>query len=263
MSTHETYRVQVLRIGHMPEAPCCGVRMMSRPGDYEPFCYTMLVARSSRRTVVVNAGFPEDIAPLAAFWRAMDPRCLLHRDEDEKVERQLARVGIDPSRVDHLIISPPGPYSTGRIDLFDSAAIHIGRRSWLDVVAPQRDVPPPNPRHVAFPADTLRRLVTDDCTRLNLLDDEDDVCPGIRVFRTGGHHNGSLAVVIDTDRGKVVYADTIFSYGNLDQDVPIGFCRNVDEYHRAVARIRREGLLVVPQFDPVLFERHHDGIIAG
>ena len=258
----DEYRVQVLQTGHMPEAPSCGVRAMQDLGEWEPFCYTMLVARSSRRTVVVNAGFPEDITELVGFFNQIHPRCVLQRDDDERVKAQLGRVGVDPSEVECLILSPIGPYSTGRVDLFTESTICIGRTAWVDFHAPPAGIPSSNPYEIVFPTHILRRLVVEDRSRIRLLEDEDAVCPGIRVFRTGAHHPGSMAVTINTSQGMLIYTDSIFSYSNLENNIPIGWCRSTEEFYQAANRIREEADIFVPAYDPSVFEKYADGVIV-
>ncbi len=262
MTARGKYRVQVLCMGDMAEVPSCGVRYMSGLTEFEPFCYTAVVAQSDEHCVVINTGFPEDITPMEDFFRELHPRCVLRREPSQTIAHQLARINVDPACVDHLVVTPPGPYSSGQIDRFANATIHIGRRAWMDVVAPCRHVPPANPHHLAIPPHTMRALVSDFWPRLRLAEDEDELCPGIRVFRTGGHHNGSLAVMIDTELGTVAYADTVFKYTNLEENTPPGFCRNLDDWWQGVARLKREADVIVPAFDPCVFQRYADGVIA-
>ncbi len=263
MAANNTYRIDILKVGEMSEVPSCSIRAMQDLERWEPFCYTCLVARTEGRTVVVNAGFPDDIETLVKFWSGLHPRCVLQRKNEYRVERQLERLGIDPQKVQHLIVNPLGPYSTGKIDLFTHAALHLGRTAWLDFHAPSRNVPPSNPRELVFPAHVLRRLIFEDWPRVCLLEDEDEVCPGIRVFRAGAHHKGSLAIVIDTRQGPVVYTDALFSYSNLERNIPMGFCRNIEEFYEAAKRIKTEAKIILPAFDPTLFEKYPEGRVVG
>ncbi|MFC1712490.1 hypothetical protein ACFL6S_02410 [Candidatus Poribacteria bacterium] len=196
------------------------------------------------------------------FWQEFHPRFNLQRDDYERVERQLERVDVDPDEVEYLIINPLGPYSTGRMDLFSNATICMGRTEWIDFLAPSPHIPPSDPYELVFPPDILRRLIVKDRQRVRLLENEDTVCPGVRVFRTGAHHRGSMAISVDTSQGAVIYTDSIFSYSNLEKNVPIGWCRNSDEYYIAIERIKQETSIIVPAFDPAIFERFPDGVIV-
>ena len=236
--------------------------MLSELDQFQPWGYSALVARSADATVVLNTGFPLDMAPVQAFFKAWHPGCYVERDASQTLDGHLERLRIKPADVDHLVLSCLGPYSTGRVELFEKCPIHIGRSEWVDYHAPPVNFPP-QPRDTIIPPATLNRLMTEDWPRVHLLEDEDEVCPGIRVFRTGGHHAGSLAVAINTRQGTLIYCDTIFTYENYEKNITIGFVRSVDEYHAAVARIRREADVVVPFFDPAAFERYPDGVVVG
>ena len=254
------FSIQVLKVGEMPEVPSCGVRAMQDLGKWEAFCYTMLVARAEGLTVVVNTGFPDDVSRPRRFWQDWQPRCVLHRPDEMRVERQLKRIGVNPDEVDHLIINPLGPYSTGKIELFTKATIHIGRTEWIDFQAPPPGFPS-QPRDVILPPH-IERWLFENWSRVRLLEDEDEVCPGVRVFSVGAHHKGSLAVAFSTARGTVIYTDAMFTYENFENNVPIGFCRNVDEFHLAVQRLRKQADILLPAFDVKLFDRHRDGVVV-
>ncbi|MFA9477945.1 hypothetical protein ACERK3_06495 [Phycisphaerales bacterium AB-hyl4] len=255
------FAVHLLNMGIMPECPTTGVKMHTGLESFQPWAYTGLVAKSDDTTVVINTGFPLDMQPVQAFFAAWHSRCHVERSEDRTMDGHLQRLGIAPGDVDHLLLSCLGPYSTGRVELFERCPIHIGRAEWVDYHAPPPNFPP-QPRDTIIPPQTLSRLVFEDWPRVNLLEDEDEICPGIRVFRTGGHHAGSLAVAINTRMGTLIYADTLFTYENYEQNIPIGFFRDQDAFHAAVRRIRREADLIVPFFDPVAFERYPDGVVT-
>ena len=110
----------------------------------------MLVARSPQRTVVVNAGYPQDISAVVKHFQDFHPRCTLQRDDHERVERQLERSGVDPGEVEYLVINSLGSYSTERIDLFTNATICISRIEWVDFHAPPDQIPPSNTYELVF-----------------------------------------------------------------------------------------------------------------
>ena len=49
-----------------------------------------------------------------------------------------------------LVLNVLGPYSTGKIDLFTKATLHMGRTEWADFVAPERGVTPSIPHDIVF-----------------------------------------------------------------------------------------------------------------
>ena len=255
------FRVDLLDFGLMPRCPETGVFMHGNLDARRPWAYTGLLCRSADTTVVINTGFPLDMTAVQEAFHAWNADCDVERDEAQTLDGNLRRLGVEPAEVDHLVLSCLGPYSTGRVELFDGCPVHVGRSEWVDLLAPPPNFPTP-PRDTILPADTLRHLLYEQPERLNLLEDEDTVCPGLQVFRTGGHHHGSLAVLIDTARGTLIYADTLFTYDNFERNLPIGFYRSQDEFHAAVRRIGCEADVVLPFFDPAVFERYPDGIVV-
>ena len=262
-----TYRVDLLDFGRMPRCPMSGVIQHAPADQFQPWAYTGLLLRGGGRTILVNTGFPDDMAAVQAAFHAWHSAADLVREPHQTLAGQLDRLGVALGDVDHLLLSCLGPYSTGQVDEVKRCPISVGRAEWTDLLAPPVNFPPPG-RDIILPPDTLRRLVTDDWPRVRLLEDEDHLSArerpgaGITTFRTGGHHHGSLAVSIPTAAGRVVYADTVFTYRNLDENLPIGFYRNQDEVHAAYARIRREADVVLPFFDPVAFDRYPGGVVA-
>ncbi len=99
--------------------------------------------------------------------------------------------------------------------------------------------------------------------RIVLLDDEEqEVLPGIRSFFTGGHHRSSMAYIIETELGHVIVSDCFFKYDNIERRIPLGINESMEETLRSYDRIRKEASIVLPLYDPELFERHHGGKIV-
>jgi len=234
------YSVQILKIGEMPEVLSTDICIDKDPDARQLFCYTMLVARCKKRVVVVNAGFPDDITVPTKFWKDSDPNSNLCRTDEMRVETQLEKAGVNVKDVDILLLNPLGPYSTGKVDLFSHSEICFGRTAWVDFISPESNIQPSNPREVAIPKHVLHYLVCENWERVRLLEDEDQVCPGITVIRVGSHHKGSFAVFIETDSGTVVYTDAVFTYENLDRDVPAVFSKNIEEFHSVVQLVKEK-----------------------
>ena len=117
-------------------------------------------------------------------------------------------------------------------------------------------------RATSIPDEILVPLVTDAWPRVRLLDDEDQIAPGLRTWWSGGHHRASLCVEVDTPRGTAAISDTFFHLANVERDHPIGISESVEECLAAHARVRRDADIVVPLYDPGNFERFPEGRIA-
>lgn len=113
------------------------------------------------------------------------------------------------------------------------------------------------------PPEVLRYLVIDAWERVHLLDDEDDIAPGLRAWWAGTHHRASMAVEVDTDRGVVVASDAFFYYANVEDGRMLGITENMYEGLATYERARNAADHIVPLYDPRVFDRYPGGVIAG
>ena len=249
-----TYDVQVLKMGQC-EVPGPEVYWMSAWDTWETLHFWMVVIRGGGKTILINTGPPPDLTALNDAWKkAIDTRSQMVRQESERPENALARLGIKPADVDYVLITPLQAYATGNIPLFPNATVGISRRGWIeDFHAPKHEMH--IPRKLRIPDHTLQYLDIEAPEKLRLLEDEDEVLPGIRAFWTGCHHRSSMAYVIDTREGHLVVSDCFFKYRNVEERIPLGIMESLEECMRAYARIRAEGGHLLPLYDPLVPER--------
>lgn len=254
------YSVQVLQVGRQRLLGAC-VSYMAHFDAWEQFIFTMVVVRGAGKTVIINTGLPKDLSVLDPFWPQWTGEQKIEVSEAEQPLNALTRAGVDPTEVDVLIISPLVYYATANIDLFSKAQICLLRRGWVDFHAPaHRHMD--GMRSVCIPHNILRYLVTDAWARVRLLQDEDTVLPGIRVFFSGAHHRSSMAICIETAKGTAIYSDSFFKFRNVEENIPIGYLENLEEAFLTYERVRNEKGLIIPAFDPEIFERYPEGIVA-
>ena len=67
----------------MDEAPTCAVYALEKIGEYEPFCYTMLILRRAgdEEVIIINTGSPEGISHIRKAWQDWDARCHFERQK--------------------------------------------------------------------------------------------------------------------------------------------------------------------------------------
>jgi glyoxylase-like metal-dependent hydrolase (beta-lactamase superfamily II) len=111
------------------------------------------------------------------------------------------------------------------------------------------------PRKLRIPDDVLQYLEVTAPDRLRLLDDEEEILPGLRAFWTGAHHRSSMAYVIDTAKGPVVASDCFFKYANVEKMIPLGIMESLEECMRAYERITKVKGILLPLYDPLVAER--------
>src|SRR5262249_50681947 len=108
----------------------------------------------------------------------------------------------------------------------------------------------------------LTYLVTKAWPRVRLLEDEDQILPGIKVWFAGVHHRSTMAVSIQTARGIVIYSDCCFKYRNVEENIPPGYVENLEDAWSSSPRIRKEAAIVLPAFDPEIYHRYPGGRIG-
>ena len=165
-----------------------------------------------------------------------------------------------PDDVDYVLITPLQNYATANIPLFRGATVCISRRGWIeDFHAPR--FPPHQPREFRIPKDVLIYLVTDWWERVRLLEDEDEVLPGIRASWVGTHHRSSMAYFVETTSGVVAISNCFIKFRNLEENIPLGVQESMEECLRAYERVRKWADLALPLYDPEVFTRHPEGRI--
>jgi glyoxylase-like metal-dependent hydrolase (beta-lactamase superfamily II) len=248
------YEIQVLKMGQC-QVPGPEVYWMSNWDTWETLNFWMVVIRGGGKNIIINTGPPADMTALNAAWKeAIDERSQMVRQEIDRPEAALARIGLKPGDIDCVLITPLQAYATGNIPLFTKAEVCVSKRGWIeDFQAPKYRMH--IPRKLRIPDDVLHYLEITAPDRLRLLEDEEEVLPGIRAFWTGVHHRSSMAYVIDTAKGNVVVSDCFFKYKNVESMIPLGIMESLEECMRAYERIRKEAGILLPLYDPLVPER--------
>jgi glyoxylase-like metal-dependent hydrolase (beta-lactamase superfamily II) len=256
------YRVDVIKLGQFDWAPGFEIFWMEPNAADLALALVAVVIRGNGTTTVINCGpDPEYLSTMNARWVNFDPRHQLRVQEGERLEAVLARIGVQLADVDRVIVTPFQAYAIGNVLRFPRAEICLSRRGWIDFHAPRWRDHPHDFRPFCIPDDVLIGLVTDAWPRVRLVEDE-EIVPGIDVFWTGGHHRSSLAVKVRTDRGAVIASDSFFAYENIIENRPLGINESMEEILVAYDRIRQEADILIPLYDPRVFERHPDGRVA-
>ncbi len=255
------YHLQVLKMGQ------CQVRgpevyWMDHWDDWEELYFYMILIKGEGKTVVINTGPPQDLSALNARWTsAFGERGALVRTQEELPDRALARLGVIPADVDFALITPLQAYAVGNIPLFRNARVCISRRGWIeDFHAPTYEMHVP--RKLRVPDDVLAYLTIEAPEKLHLLEDDDEILPGLGAVWVGTHHRSSMAFFIETGAGRVAVTDCCFKYGNIERNHPLGIMESLPECMEAYSLIREDADVVIPLYDPEVLERFPDGMVA-
>ncbi len=95
--------------------------------------------------------------------------------------------------------------------------------------------------------------------RVRILDGDEEIAPGIRVYLVGGHTPGSQVVAVDTSKGTVVLCgDTVDLYRNIEENICGGIVLDVPQTYAAYEKIRRLASspdLIIPGHEPLIMAR--------
>ncbi len=259
-----SYRVRVAKVASLGQVPGPEVFWMGRFGEWLPLDIHVGLIEGGDRVVLVNSGPPLDLVDaMNAVWRdELGDAAHLAPTHPDGIVGVLAAWGISPQQVTDVVVTPLQAYAIGGVDRFPNATVAMSRRGWVDLFAPPQFDPR---RRMAVPDRLLRYLLEDAWfeRRVRLLEDEDEVAPGIRTWWAGTHHRSSLAVEVDADGGLVTFSDVAFYYENLERDWPLGIQESMAECRTAYRRIRASGARFVSLYDPATPTRYPGGLVAG
>ena len=263
-----SFKVDVLQLGRF-KVPAWEVFWMEKFNAVEndgllPLTLNMVVARDGKHTVLINTGpAPDKRQFLSDTWISLfGDEAGLYIDEDEYPENALASIGVKPEDVDYIIVTPFQTYSIGNINMFSNAKICLSRRGWTELMAPKYKNHPHDNRDLCIPRENLEYILFDAWDRLVLLEDEDEPLEGISTFWSGVHHRASVSVKIESTRGSVIASDSFFYYENVEERWPIGINESMYEALDSYQRVSDEADIIIPLYDPRVYERHPGGRVA-
>jgi glyoxylase-like metal-dependent hydrolase (beta-lactamase superfamily II) len=246
MSEDPSYEVYAIRYAHherrSPENYVGGdVHDVLEPLDY--FVWAIVGPGGA---FVVDTGFDE------AMGRRRK-RTLLN-----PVGEGLKAIGLEPDRIQNVIISHLHYDHSGNHDLFPRARYHLqdGEMAY----ATGRCMCHPALR-VAFEADDVAAMVHKVFAgRVVFHDGVDEIAPGVTVHKLGGHTKGLQCVRVRTRRGPVVLAsDASHLYAHIEQNRVFPITHNLEDVLEGYATMRRLAPSldhIVPGHDPQVIERY-------
>ena len=225
--------------------------------------YNTTVIQDRDRCILVNVSPPLDDTIDREFpgWKTMRvaPYGRFKQPAQGNLIQSLASLNIRPEDVTDIAVTPFQLYSTGTLLAFPNARYHFSKRGWAHLHVTKEH--PHDERWRSFDRRTLGELVVSAWDRVNLLEDEDEVAPGVRTWWSGGHHRESIVVEIDSAIVVIAVSDTFFCQENIAKNIPIGLSENMYECLIAYDRIRKTADHWVSIHDPEIFGIADAGII--
>ena len=262
-ASDETYEVYALRYASRQGRKATEYYGYGRYGDPDGPCvldYYFWLARNAERTVLVDCGYSAERARERGRRQDNEPNT-------DPIE-VLALLGIEPADVDHVIISHMHPDHVEDLDRFPTATFSIAREEYDFCTGAYAKKPLIADLVERWVVDLVKDLQADG--RLRLVDGSEQLFPGIRVTRIGGHSPGQMITEVATTSGQVVLAsDATHFYEEMELDRPFWFFFDLEATYRGYEKLRelaaKPGASVVPGHDPAVMTRFavvEDGSVA-
>jgi glyoxylase-like metal-dependent hydrolase (beta-lactamase superfamily II) len=207
--------------------------------------YFFWVLRSERGTVLVDTGF--DPAVAAARGRT----CLV------EPARALAALGVGAETVPLVILTHLHYDHTGNLGLFPAARLVVQARElefWGGPAGRRYQF-----REHVEPGDVDLVLAADASGRVDRLDGDAVIAPGVRAVLVGGHSPGQMMLEVDTASGLVVLAsDALHYYEEAERDWPCAVVVDVAAVYAGYDMVRAYeagGARIVAGHDPLVLDR--------
>jgi len=183
-------------------------------------------AVSADRTFVIDTGFNAETAERRG-------RSLLRCPAEG-----LGLIGIDAAEVEDVIVTHLHYDHVGNFDLFPKATYHLQDREMSYATGR-------NMAHSVFSGayeiDHVTGMVREVYAgRVNFIDGDADLAPGLSVHHIGGHTDGMMSVRVNTQRGWVVLAsDALHLYANMETTNPFPIVYSVGDMVNGYDRLRQ------------------------
>lgn len=211
-----------------------------------PLDYYVWAVVGNGRTYIVDTGFTRE----QAVKRKRD----LLRPPGEGLQA----IGIDPDRVEDVILSHMHYDHAGNLDLFPKARFHIQDREMEYCTG--RSMGHPSLSFSFEPAHVTAMIQRIFAGRAVFHDGNAEIAPGISVHHLGGHTKGLQAVRVMTQRGWVMLAsDGAHLYAHLEQGRVFPVVYNVAEMlegQRKLRELATSPAHIIPGHDPLVMQRY-------
>jgi glyoxylase-like metal-dependent hydrolase (beta-lactamase superfamily II) len=168
----------------------------------------------------------------------------------EAIHERLQAIGVDPLEIELVILTHLHWDHCHNLDRFRRARFLADAREYAFALDP---IPP---YYKSYEHRRLGKTPPFAKVRVETLEGDSEVLPGVRVFPTPGHSPGHQSVAVDTEGGvHVIAGDAVFSYENLKpagEHLPftiMGRFTDIVQAWRSIEEIVRRSQVILPGHD--------------
>jgi len=210
--------------------------------------YFVWVARNDSHTVVIDTGFDAQAAQRRGRQLLRQP------------DHGLRQLGVDPARIEHVIITHLHYDHAGNLSSFPRARFHLQVRELA--FATGRHMAQPFFAHAYDIECVLSMVRLAYGAQVQFYDGDAEIVPGVSVHLVGGHTLGLQVVRVRTRIGWVVLASDAAHYlANMASGRPFPIVADVTQMTAGWERMRllaSRPQYIVPGHDPLVMERYRE-----
>jgi len=178
------------------------------------------------------------------------------RSPEQELPAQLAKHGLKPEDIGLLVHTHVHMDHAGQDHLVPNARILAQRRELQNAAAPDMYPAP------FYDRLNVARLVHEHWPRVDLLDGEAEIAPGIRCVPMPGHTPAHQAVYVATASGTAIIAgDAAMTVRfNTNKGIAPGFFDDMAQTMAGLRRLVRDGTHILPTHDDEVFRLYPEGV---
>ncbi|PYZ93341.1 MBL fold hydrolase [Salipaludibacillus keqinensis] len=210
-----------------------------------PMDYYVWLIKSDQHTILVDTGFTEKVGNKRG-------REFLRAPVDS-----LRDIGINGNDITHVILTHMHYDHIGNLDSYPNATFVVQDSEmafWTGRYASK----PMFLNHIE--SEDVVYLVRENLkNKLKFVDGNEEIFPGVNVYKTGGHSAGLQIVTVETSIGRVVLAsDAAHYYENLNLERPFSTIHDLENMYKSFDMVRYlsdDPNLIIPGHDPLVMKK--------